>query len=131
MDALEGEMEQLKAGVEERYSGVEGKLSAIENRFENFEEMMKKVLEMQSKALSAIPRGKHEERRSRRTVMNWRVSSIKDRHVGPLWWADWVISKGGQQEGSKLTLLGGYMGMGRGGLEKGVVGGSHGIFKAD
>ncbi|KAH0448617.1 hypothetical protein IEQ34_022417 [Dendrobium chrysotoxum] len=50
LDALEGEMEQLKAGVEEKYSRVEGRVSAIENRFENFEEMMEKRLEMQSKA---------------------------------------------------------------------------------
>ncbi|KAH0459727.1 hypothetical protein IEQ34_012541 [Dendrobium chrysotoxum] len=57
MDALEGEMEQLKVGVEEKYVGVEGRLSAIENRFRNFEEMMKKMLETQSKASTTILRG--------------------------------------------------------------------------
>ncbi|PKU76101.1 ABC transporter B family member 25, mitochondrial [Dendrobium catenatum] len=70
MNALEGEMEQLKAGVEEKYSGVEGKLSAIENHFGNFEEMMKNMLEMQSKTSPGIPRVHHEEKVSRRKMMN-------------------------------------------------------------
>jgi len=44
MEALEGEIEQLKDGVEEKYFRVEGRLSTMKNCFGNFKDMMKNML---------------------------------------------------------------------------------------
>ncbi|KAL0919992.1 hypothetical protein M5K25_009088 [Dendrobium thyrsiflorum] len=60
MEALEGEMKQLRVGMEEKYSGME-KFTTVEGafihgkHFENLEDMMRKLIEMQSKTLSAFP----------------------------------------------------------------------------
>ncbi|KAL0928644.1 hypothetical protein M5K25_000552 [Dendrobium thyrsiflorum] len=111
MDALEGEMEQIRVkmeeknfGMEENYSRMErkfttaeGMLSSMENYFENMEDMMKKLIEMQSKASSAIPRADMKGKKVQED--DDEVESVLSQ--GPPRGFRWGIPKKRQQEKGK------------------------------